>query len=251
MYDWIEERRGRVRADRGRADRGRAPAPPLLAPPPLIIGVQGVQGCGKTTVCRRLQERFAETGRACATLSLDDFYKPSADLLELARRHADDPRLQGRGNPGTHDIDLLLGALRELRRGEATRVPVFDKALRGGLGDRSATWRTVAAADVVLVEGWCLGFVPASTRDVVDRHVASYARLHDLLDGMIVLDAEPERAYEWREAAERKQGNGLTPSQVRAMVDRCLPTYRTYVPAMRERWDAPAALVLWLEAPVV
>ena len=238
IYDWIEERR------RLRERREGSP------PPPLIVGIQGIQGCGKTTVCRRLQERFAKAGRVCMALSLDDFYKPSADLLDLARRHLDDFRLQGRGNPGTHDIDLLLGALRDLRCGLITHVPRFDKALRGGLGDRSPQWRTMTAADVVLVEGWCLGFVPVHAQDFVDRHVASYARLHGLLDGMIVLDAEPERAYEWREAAERVQRNGLTPSQVREMVDRFLPTYRTYLPGMRERWDGEA-LVLTLEAPVV
>lgn len=40
-------------------------------------------------------------------------------------------------------------------------MPVYDKAGRGGRGDRSG-WRGVEGGkvDVVVVEGWCVGFLP-------------------------------------------------------------------------------------------
>lgn len=39
-------------------------------------------------------------------------------------------------------------------------VPVYDKGARGGRGDRMG-WRAVdARVDVVVLEGWCVGFLP-------------------------------------------------------------------------------------------
>lgn len=51
--------------------------------------------------------------------------------------------------------------MRGLRGREEVRVPVYDKAGRGGRGDRSG-WRGVEGGkvDVVVVEGWCVGFLP-------------------------------------------------------------------------------------------
>ena len=215
---------------------------------PTIVGLQGIQGCGKTTACRELARRM---GDSCVALSIDDFYKPARELEAVARAHPRESRLQGRGNPGTHDIHLLLRALEALRNGApAVDVPTFDKTLRDGLGDRAAKPRTLRAPDVVIVEGWCVGFVPLGVADdFLDARVAEYAQLHTHLDGMAVLHADPAHAYAWREAAERAQGNGLSGEQVRAMVDRFMPTYRAYVPKMLRRWHGEA-LILTLETPI-
>ena len=49
-------------------------------------------------------------------------------------------------------------------------VPVFDKSLRNGLGDRSH-WR-FDNPDLVILEGWFLGIEPCSI-DVKDKHIQS------------------------------------------------------------------------------
>ena len=51
-------------------------------------------------------------------------------------------------------------------------VPVFDKSLRNGLGDRSH-WR-FDNPDLVILEGWFLGIEPCSI-DVKDKHKQSAA----------------------------------------------------------------------------
>lgn len=54
---------------------------------------------------------------------------------------------------------LLAGeVVRGLRKGEGFRVPVYDKGARGGRGDRVG-WRSVeGGVDVLVLEGWCVGF---------------------------------------------------------------------------------------------
>ena len=46
------------------------------APRPLIIGMQAVQGCGKTTLVTELENLFAKVGVKSASISIDDFYLP-------------------------------------------------------------------------------------------------------------------------------------------------------------------------------
>jgi D-glycerate 3-kinase len=89
---------------------------------PLIFGLCGAQGSGKSTVARALAQNFP---RALA-LSLDDFYLTRSERMRLAR--SVHPLLATRGVPGTHDIDLACGVLAALDRGEAVPLPRFDKA---------------------------------------------------------------------------------------------------------------------------
>ena len=130
---------------------------------PILIGVNGSQGSGKTTLtdflCCCLEADF---GLASARLSLDDVYLTRADREDLGTRVH--PLLSTRGVPGTHDITLLLDTLQALLDpavAVGTRLPVFDKSL----DDRrpSSDWAEVTAApSVILLEGWCLGAMPQS-----------------------------------------------------------------------------------------
>ena len=67
---------------------------------------------------------------------------------------------------GTHDVRLLLSTLKgaaEVRAGEQMYVPQYDKSLHSGRGDRAPFGRWLTATgpvDVVILEGWMLGFTP-------------------------------------------------------------------------------------------
>jgi len=73
----------------------------------------------------------------------------------------------------THDLDLgrrTLEALRDLNQGASpgVRVPQYDKSAHEGRGDRAeeSSWPVVEAPlDVVLFEGWMLGFSPIPDQD--------------------------------------------------------------------------------------
>ena len=138
--------------------------------PTLVVGLSCPQGGGKTTlsyVLKALAE--ADMGARCEVMSIDDFYLTFAEQQALAAEHAGNRLLSVRGNPGTHDLALAARTLRDLRvlgPGATLRVPRYDKAAHGGRGDRApeAEWSTVTGPiDILLFEGWCLGFESVSS----------------------------------------------------------------------------------------
>ncbi len=122
---------------------------------PLIVGINGAQGSGKSTLCRFLEALLAEQGLRAVTLSLDDLYLTKAERQELAAKLH--PLFATRGVPGTHDVSLGAALLDALAGGEPVALPCFDKAT----DDRAVRTRAVEhPVDVVLFEGWCIGAVP-------------------------------------------------------------------------------------------
>jgi len=173
----------------------------------MIVGLQGVQGCGKSYVGARLGDDWE-------TLSLDDFYLPNLSCT--------------RGPPGTHDIDWLKRVIDDWKMGvRDIRVPVFDKTLRKGQGDRCGTRRLNAHAKHLLVEGWCIGFIPLGQDDCVVRKYDTILRAR--LDRLVVLHPPSLNVvYSWRLQSETV----LDDASVRAFVDRYMPYYYAYLPRL-------------------
>ncbi len=146
---------------------------------PVLIGVAGAQGSGKTTACALLaqanQPRFAH-------FSLDDVYLTKAERVWRADnissfsavrdedgnfqvKHVVRPVIERllltRGPPGTHDLGLARSVIASLNAGRPTRLPRFDKRA----DDRApeAAWPVLEGkAEAILIDGWCLGAtVPA------------------------------------------------------------------------------------------
>ena len=130
---------------------------------PVVLGISGGQGAGKTTLARLLVAALALQGRRAERVSLDDFY-----LTRPARQALADnvhPLLATRGVPGTHDVALALAVLRALRAGEEAWIPVFDKTIddrRPQGSDRHVH----SGADLLVFEGWCLGAPPQPAADL-------------------------------------------------------------------------------------
>jgi D-glycerate 3-kinase len=106
---------------------------------------------------------------ATIVFSLDDLYLTHADQVSLADSHADNPLLQHRGQPSTHDIPLALSVFSSLSTTKPTKIPQYDKSAFSGQGDRvpESEWEPVNTATspsstikVVLFEGWAVGFRP-------------------------------------------------------------------------------------------
>jgi len=124
---------------------------------PLVVGITGPQGSGKSAAAGALALLLRDRGLRTAVLSIDDIYLTKAERARLA---ADvHPLLATRGVPGTHDVALGIETIESLGRSAETVVPRFDKAS----DDRRprADWDVVAGpVDVVLFEGWCVGARP-------------------------------------------------------------------------------------------
>ena len=223
---------------------------------PLFIGVSAPQGCGKTTLTTLIEELFEQDGSVCVSCSIDDFYLTGAAQDELAATNPTNPLLQYRGNAGTHDLALLSDTLDRLRGSVtgAVRVPRYDKSLRGGRGDRAPeeSWRELrvgSAADIVLFEGWMLGFEPLPAPAVppelaqVNELLRRYEPVHAAMDAWLVLAVEStDYVYRWRLQAEQNMGRQnkprLSDDQVKDFVDRFMPAYRAYLPGLYERGPA-------------
>lgn len=133
---------------------------------PFILALSGLQGSGKSTWATALVRALNEDHHIRAiTVSLDDFYKTHAGLLETRDSNPGNGLLRTRGQPGTHDEILaeeFFGTLTDGRQSHL-RVPFFDKSQFNGEGDRAAgeDWKRVSRTepiDVLVFEGWCVGF---------------------------------------------------------------------------------------------
>ncbi|KAG1860835.1 P-loop containing nucleoside triphosphate hydrolase protein [Suillus subluteus] len=155
----------------------RSRCPPSLRPAPLFVGVQGPQGSGKTFLTSRLHAHLSSLPHALSVtvLSIDDLYLPHSGLQSLAESHPHNILFQGRGQPGTHDVPLGTSVLKNLKKinevdAGTVNIPFFDKSLFHGQGDRVSHGETVKGpVDIVVLEGWCVGFFPTSKELVEER----------------------------------------------------------------------------------
>ena len=227
-------------------DPARTILPWVLARKPRTLGLQGPQGCGKSTTAAALVELVAAQGLRAVTVSIDDFYLTHEEQLALAARHPGNPYLEYRGYPGTHDVALGARTLDALVSAGPTVVPVYDKSAHGGRGDRASPdrWRRVTGPfDLVIVEGWMLGFSPVAEASVdanlavSNRALGAYAAWNARLDARVHLTvASLDIIVAWRidsERARRLRGEGaLSDEQAADYIRRFLPAYRAYVPAL-------------------
>jgi D-glycerate 3-kinase len=129
---------------------------------PLLIGISGCQGSGKSSLTQYLAHTFE-----LAHFSLDDVYHTKAHRLALARDIH--PLFATRGPPLTHDLDLAIKTIEKLstaNMGDRTLLPAFDKLS----DDRLPTsfWPNfIGKPRAILVEGWCLGATPLDDLDQV------------------------------------------------------------------------------------
>ena len=206
---------------------------------PIVAGLCGSQGSGKSTMAAFLKVLLEAQGLTTAVLSLDDIYLTLPERERLARDVH--PLLKTRGVPGTHDTGLGLALMDILADGPAeVSMPRFDKA--EDTRAAAATWpRVQAPVDVILFEGWCVGARPqdetalagpinALERDedadgawrsyVNERLKTDYAALFGRIDILAMLQAPSfDAVFGWRSLQERKLADrvardGLTGTRV-------------------------------------
>ncbi len=124
---------------------------------PLIIGVVGGSGSGKTTVARAM---LAAATDGAAFLDQDAYYKDLAHLTLDERRHVNFD------HPDSLDNDLMIAQLEQLAAGEAIEKPTYDFAAH----TRAPATVRVEPAPIVVVDGILL-FVEPALRDLFDIKV--------------------------------------------------------------------------------
>ena len=156
---------------------------------PFILGLSGLQGSGKSTWAARLRDALSQEHRYNArVLSIDDLYHDHDDLVAFRKRYPQNKLLRTRGQPGTHDKELAQRFFSELAGGpdgkDVILWPAYDKSLNSGQGGRvpEDQWEHVSREppiDVLLFEGWCLGFQPLSDVEVSEKWNEARMRTHN------------------------------------------------------------------------
>ena len=193
---------------------------------PLLLGINGAQGTGKSTLAKLLSHLLTEKGFRVANLSIDDFYYSRAKRQELARDIH--PLLGSRGVPGTHDVRLALRTLEQLADAgpeQPVTLPAFDKSVDDCLKfEECPTIR--GPVDVIILEGWFVGAKPQAEEDLdrainelerledsdgrwrayVNQQLAgAYQALFDRIHSLFILQAPGfEQVLEWRSLQEQK-----------------------------------------------
>ena len=145
---------------------------------PLFVAIQGPQGSGKSYITAELVKYLQAPPHSLrvVSLSIDDLYLPHKDLVSLAETNTENVLWQGRGQPGTHDVELGIRVLSGLKNANGSiELPRFDKSLYSGAGDRlpldgtGVIVRQPPTIDIVIFEGWCVGFRSISREDLSSR----------------------------------------------------------------------------------
>jgi len=195
---------------------------------PVVIGIHGAQGTGKSTLTLFLRDLLTAHYRIpTANFSLDDLYLTRAEREKLAEEVH--PLFITRGVPGTHDLSLgqqVIDQLKAAGPDSETAIPAFDKSR----DDRRPKdqWPVFRGrADIILIEGWCMGAEPAADeselltpvnaleesedpegiwRRYVNRCLqGDYGRFFSQIDSLIMLKAPSlECVHQWRTLQEHK-----------------------------------------------
>ena len=193
---------------------------------PVVIGISGAQGTGKTTLSYLLSQVLTKQQFKIAQFSLDDFYLAKNERNLLASQ--EHPLLCTRGVPGTHDTGMLLTKLHGLlhqKENQNIKIPKFNKA-----DDERAlegNWSTVkGSVDAIFMDGWFVGATPLDpkmledpinelekTEDItrewrkfINKQLSgNYQKIFSQINFLIFLEAPSfSQIYGWRKLQEEK-----------------------------------------------
>ena len=131
---------------------------------PVIIGIAGGTGSGKSTFTNRIRDRF---GDQITVLYYDNYYLAHDDLPFEERKKLN------YDHPDAFETDLLIRHLEMLKRGELIDCPTYDFSQH----NRAKEIIRISPHPVILLEGILVLYDP---------------RIRDLLDIKVYVDADAD-----------------------------------------------------------
>jgi uridine kinase len=200
---------------------GVAPVVQLIrASHPRVFAISGPVGAGKSTIAGAVCRSLAGVGVHAVALSLDDFY--------LSRDERTRRGIAWRAAPGSHDLDLMVRTLAAIQDGsQPLRLPRFDQSL----DDRIADEPLDEAPDVVLFDGWLIGY----DQDGYER-ILPYLDWHLHLE--VPKDIARRRRFDRETKLREQTGRAFSPDEMQRFWDDVLgPGIDTWVPITAEHAD--------------
>ena len=162
---------------------------------PILIGIAGGTGSGKTSIAKSLLEEYGEG--EVVVIEQDAYYRDLSDLLIEKRR------LQNFDHPDAIDIELFNQQLITLIKGQSVDMPVYDFATHS----RKSETRKVDPHHVIVVEG------------ILTLH---YSSLRELMDIKIFVDTPDDIRFIRRMSRDVEERSRT----VQSVIDQYLKTVR-------------------------
>ena len=128
---------------RGAPPAAHLPEGPRQVAPPVIVGVAGASGSGKTCIAQLIEQRLGGAVRV-VSVSSDAYYRGLQPGLNAADHNWD--------HPDALDMELLAAHLECLRNGKDVHVPEYDFSQHRRDPART-TFVSAHDTDVVIVDG--------------------------------------------------------------------------------------------------
>lgn len=172
---------------------------------PVIIGVAGGSGSGKTTVCNKIYDYF--TGKSIVLIEHDSYYKDQSHLSFEERLETN------YDHPFAFDTELLVDHLEKLQNNESIEIPIYDYTKH----TRSNETIHVEPKDVIILEGILI---------LEDK------RLRELMDIKLYVDTDADlRIIRRIERDMKERGRSL---------DSVIHQYLSVVKKMHEQFVEPS-----------
>ena len=172
----------------------------------VIIGIAGGSASGKSSISRRLKERYENTN-SVVIIRQDDYYKDQKNktMEERVKTNYD--------HPFAFDNDLFVAQLKQLMAGVSIEKPVYDFVVH----TRSEETEHIEPSDVIVIEG---------------LFILEDEQLRDLCDIRIFVDTDDDIRFIRRLIRDVKK-RGRT-------IDSVIEQYTTTVKVMHNTFIEPS-----------
>jgi len=179
-------------------------------PRPIIIGVTGGSGSGKTSVSRAIFDQLH--GHSLMMLQEDSYYKSQDDVPFEERTKVN------YDHPNAFDTDLLIEQLEDLLEWKTIEIPVYDYAAH----TRSKEVVVQEPREVIIVEGIL---------------TLNDARLRDLMDIKIFVDTDDDIRIIRRIQRDIEERGRTLQSVIDQYLDTVKPMYHQFIESSKRYAD--------------
>ena len=174
----------------------------MALPDPLVIGIAGGSGSGKTTVAQGILQRVGPD--RIAFIQHDSYYKDLSGLPPTQRSEINFD------HPNSLETELLIQHLASLRDGKAVEVPIYDFST----DSRTGRTFTIEPRRVIIVEGIL---------------IFTEAKLREMFDVKIFVDTDPDLRFIRRLERDIKERGRTTESVIEQYQHTVRPMHLEFV----------------------